>query len=300
MMVIIVFVPIARAVPPDLTFPQNNVKVEKENSSALLSSLRIELHDASVEEAFELIGEALGDGINVVVNPSAKAIRIPSFTLKNANVLIVSDLISNLVADLEIWVNMKGEFCPLAECLYEYYKMMNQKERSEDTSEAAPVFSLPVDFTPVLLVKLATDDHRGHINRDFRIYPIELILNEYGWDIANVQDIATAIETAWDMIPESYSANIKYHKETTLLICAGTPEHLEVVDQVMEALGGEWEIYPQRKKIQKLQSEVNTMQKELDALKKLNESLQVVIESLRKEVADFQQAAKGASNADTK
>jgi hypothetical protein len=49
-----------------------------------------------------------------------------------------------------------------------------------------------------------------------------------------VEDITTAIKTAWDMLGIAQGPEMKYHKDTKLLIAVGEADKLQMID---EALG---------------------------------------------------------------
>jgi len=51
-----------------------------------------------------------------------------------------------------------------------------------------------------------------------------------------VEDITTAIETAWKMLGETNPLKISYHKDTKLLIAVGQPENLGVIENVLASL----------------------------------------------------------------
>jgi len=51
-----------------------------------------------------------------------------------------------------------------------------------------------------------------------------------------VEDITTAVQTAWKMLGDKDNPNISFHKETKLLIAVGEPAKLETIDAVLEAL----------------------------------------------------------------
>jgi hypothetical protein len=51
-----------------------------------------------------------------------------------------------------------------------------------------------------------------------------------------VDDITTAIETAWKMLGETSPPKISFHKDTNLLIAVGEPNKLETIDAVLKAL----------------------------------------------------------------
>jgi hypothetical protein len=51
-----------------------------------------------------------------------------------------------------------------------------------------------------------------------------------------VDDITTAIETAWKMMGETSPPAISFHKDTKLLIAVGAPDKLQTIDAVLQAL----------------------------------------------------------------
>src|SRR4029079_7426843 len=51
-----------------------------------------------------------------------------------------------------------------------------------------------------------------------------------------VEDITTAIQTAWEMLGDEKSAKLKYHKDTSLLIVVGSQTQLAAISQVLQAL----------------------------------------------------------------
>jgi hypothetical protein len=53
-----------------------------------------------------------------------------------------------------------------------------------------------------------------------------------------IEDITTAIETGWEMLGRSNpdSKKLSFHKDTKLLIAVGTPDELQVVDDVLRQL----------------------------------------------------------------
>jgi hypothetical protein len=51
-----------------------------------------------------------------------------------------------------------------------------------------------------------------------------------------IDDITTAVQTAWKMLGETSPPTISFHKDTKLLIAVGAPEKLQVIDQALAAL----------------------------------------------------------------
>ena len=51
-----------------------------------------------------------------------------------------------------------------------------------------------------------------------------------------VEDITTALETAWKMLGEKSTPDLKFHKDTQLLIAVGPPEKLALIESVLAQL----------------------------------------------------------------
>jgi hypothetical protein len=69
-------------------------------------------------------------------------------------------------------------------------------------------------------------------NQSSRVFQLQSYLSKY-----KIEDITTAIQTTWDMLGKAKGAELKYHKDTALLIAVGGPEQLAVISQVLQALG---------------------------------------------------------------
>jgi len=66
-------------------------------------------------------------------------------------------------------------------------------------------------------------------------------------DELKVEDITTALETAWKMLGEKSTPDLKFHKDTQLLIAVGSPDKLALIESVLAQLrqssgpvGGYW------------------------------------------------------------
>lgn len=97
------------------------------------------------------------------------------------------------------------------------------------------------------------------------------------WSIAGIaearvkpEDVLTAIQTSLDLLGDgSKPAQIKFHKETNLIIARGSPEQIDSIDEVVRQLAMRNE---QTHALKQCQSD--------------NESLRKRIESLEKEIAE--------------
>ncbi len=71
-----------------------------------------------------------------------------------------------------------------------------------------------------------------HAPRISRFYNLNAVEQRF-----TIQDITTAVKTAWDLLDVKNQPTLKYHPETKLLIAVGQEEHLQVVDNVLKELG---------------------------------------------------------------
>lgn len=55
-------------------------------------------------------------------------------------------------------------------------------------------------------------------------------------DNLKVEDITTALETAWKMLGEKSTPDLKFHKDTQLLIAVGPPDKLALIEAVLAQL----------------------------------------------------------------
>jgi hypothetical protein len=64
-----------------------------------------------------------------------------------------------------------------------------------------------------------------------RFYQLADALQNY-----SIDDITTAIQTGWKMLGVKSPPELKFHPETKLLIAVGQPEHLAIIDDVLNGL----------------------------------------------------------------
>jgi hypothetical protein len=55
-------------------------------------------------------------------------------------------------------------------------------------------------------------------------------------DDLKVEDITTAIETGWKMLGETSTPDLKFHKDTQLLIAVGPVDKLMLIEDMLERL----------------------------------------------------------------
>ncbi len=80
---------------------------------------------------------------------------------------------------------------------------------------------------------LADGSGTGRARNECRFYELAPYLETY-----KVEDITTAVETAWKMLGEPHTPQMEFHKETKLLIAVGQSEQLQVIDNALQQLSG--------------------------------------------------------------
>lgn len=232
----------------------SKVGVVTEAPAVLVSTLRAELKTGTVGQVFRLLEQALSGKAQFVVSAGAKDVPLPAVTLKDTNALGLMNLIAHLVPDLRIRIGIGPEYRDLEDVV--------QHIQGYDPNE----FFGPGE-TRVVLVDLAPADRSGSaIDRKLRIYrlaDVKPIVDK----AMTVDDLATAIESVWEVEPIPHVATLKYHKETNLLIVFGTPKHLALVDQVIEGISGRAPESSRAERVADLEAEVAKLEAALGTLK---------------------------------
>jgi hypothetical protein len=201
------------------------VAVVTEAPAVLVSTLRAELQPGTVGQVFRLLEQALSGKAQFVVSAGAKDVPLPGVMLRDTNALGLMNLIAHLVPDLRIRIGIGPDYRELEDVV----QQIQGYEPSEYFGTAE---------TRVVLVDLASQDRSGSaIERKLRIYRLADVqpIVDKGM---TVDDLATAIETVWEVEPIPHVATLKFHRETNLLIVSGTAKHLALVDQVIEGISG--------------------------------------------------------------
>ncbi len=208
----------------------------------------------------------IGQKVNLVVSPGARAVQIPSFRLRNTRLLTLVNLLGNLVANLEVQISVRGSFVDPEDI----EDVMSEAE--EDDGEEL-IRSLKTHGTPVVLVNMATRDEDDQpIEQGFRLYSMARLIEQY-----SIEDLATAVETTWQMMPKNFAASLKYHDETRLLICSGTERHLEIVDEVVDLMTRNSEANLRTRRLEDEEKELRSLYQQL---LKEQQSLRATLESI--------------------
>jgi hypothetical protein len=199
--------------------------IEQESPIALAATVKAEFAAGTAASAFASLEQPFGGRIQFVVHPSAREIPLPAVAVRHTTVLGVIDLLGKLAPDLRIRIHVGAQLIPTNEMLTSYL---------DDPKAWRETYRAPEE-TIVGLVDLAPSDEQGkELDRRLRVYRVGNFLS----NAITMDDLATAIDTVWQLDSASRAATLKVHKETSLLICSGSARHLQLAEEVIEQLSG--------------------------------------------------------------
>jgi len=197
--------PPAPAVNPQ-TPPAAPVSEQKQNAAAPIR-FDLDFKGGSIRALFDAIGKARGQPVNVYLPHEAESIPIDPFHVSGVTVKELLDAVSNSGAG-----RLSGN---LRERLF-HYSFFATPADSDSAVWSVRVEDLYTPSEPIC-----------------RVYSLSPYLDTG----LSVDDITTAIRTAWKMLNYTPSTvNLSYHRETKLLIAVAPEDELKAVEQVLSAL----------------------------------------------------------------
>jgi hypothetical protein len=150
--------------------------------------------------------EATGEVPNVMIAPTMRDVQLPSFELQNVTMNDVFQALNGLSQSTGGTWQLSGS----SEAIW----VLNPTPKPS---------TIPVaGFQPL------------PSKRQCRIFPLSRYLNDY-----TIDDITTAVQTAWGMVGEESDPQLKFHKDTHLLIAVGSDQQLAIMQEVLNSLNGE-------------------------------------------------------------
>jgi hypothetical protein len=162
----------------------------------------------------DFLKEAIGTTPNIMVAQSLEDVRLPAFKLQEVT---LEDLFLALNGIASENIGARWQLSGSREPIW----VLNPTPPSGFDANIDPLTGQPTALAR---------------RREVRVVPIGNFLSEY-----TVDDITTSIQTAWAMMPEESKAQLKFHKDTNLLIAVGTRTQLDLLNQVLGALSTELE-----------------------------------------------------------
>jgi hypothetical protein len=192
---------------------------------AVLESLKFP--GGPAENLVEMLKEQLNPPPNIIIAPKLRTMEIPQFELKNVTLSDVFQALNNLSEDKSVQWQLSGSTEPIW--------VLNPAPGAGNPAGPQPGFSpylgaarygVPAAVDPLTGLQVATNN-----GRVCQILPLGKFLQEY-----KVEDITTAVKTAWSMMGDDGGAQLKYHTDTKLLIAVGTSGQLSILTQVLSSL----------------------------------------------------------------
>lgn len=182
----------------------------------------------SPDRLIRAIEDATGEPLNAIVPPEEAAYNLPAFKVRQVNV-------ENLFKALETASARKEAYVTGT-----YFGGLGGGRNSQySTSETSAGFQKQGNLWVFLVKRPAYPPNDGN-TKTARFYQLEPFLTKN-----TIEDITTAIQTAWSMMGKTKSNTadtLKFHQETKLLIAVGEESQLQVIDDVLQALRPE--LYP--------------------------------------------------------
>lgn len=163
------------------------------------------------------IFESSGVRPNVVVHPECRDTRIPAFKLHDVTAGQVFTAL-NMIADPE----PDG-----------YWRSVTQDGGEIWTLVKPPAKQNPGYVTPAGSFQQHLNDlvRNRKVDRTVKVFNLSQVLGDY-----TIDDVTTAIQGAWDLVNSESKPQLKFHKDTKLLIVMGDAEQLNVVMDLIREL----------------------------------------------------------------
>ncbi len=165
-----------------------------------------------------MLKETLNPPPNIIVAPKLRETEIPEFELKNITLPDLFQALNNLSEDKSIQWQLSGSTEPIW--------VLNPAPGTVSAPNSGFGFNPGAMVDPVTGMPLPANN-----GRVCQILPLGKFLKDY-----KVEDITTAVKTAWSMMGDDAGAQLKYHTDTKLLIAVGTSPQLNILMQVLSSL----------------------------------------------------------------
>lgn len=178
----------------------------------------------SAQELVATLKKNFDPAPNVIIPPNLKETPVPEFELQNVTLADMFQALNSLSEDKSVRWQLSGSTEPIW--------VLNPVEDSNASS--GPQAGFAGGGYGMAGMMAAVDPRTGlpiNPGPTCQILPVAKYLKHY-----KIEDITTAVKTAWSMMGNDAAAKMKYHTDTKLLIVVGTPEQLSVLTQVLSSL----------------------------------------------------------------
>jgi len=161
-----------------------------------LRKLDVDFPGGKISALLARLEEAAGGKPNILVDSKSAEVEIPALSLRSVTIPEIMDAVSQLHSSLRVDIGRGRSIITLT---YSQPNMSHTRPR---------------------------DDRRS-----IQLFNIDRYLDTF-----KIEDIVTAVETAWGMLGDSENASVLFHEETRLLIAGGTSDQLSAIHQVLSEL----------------------------------------------------------------
>lgn len=215
----LVFLSLIVLQPPSVTFAAS----EKERDRTATEEVRFDLSfpGGSFLDLIRLIHEVTGKPPNVIVGPGARETRLPPFELYSVSADQVFNAIIGLAMSRES--ELSGMTIILRDGIWIIDRAIRRDVPSPGVRPGGGREGMTTDpFAP----------SPGKPEQITHIFQIRQLLAKF-----ELEDITTAIETAWELAGyEEASRTLRFHHETKLLFVRGSRDQIRLVEQVLKEL----------------------------------------------------------------
>jgi hypothetical protein len=215
-------------------------------ASSPLTKFSIDFPGGTPKELITAIQNATGKPLNVIIPPEFADMKLPALKMNSVNADQLFHALRSASARTEGYVVGRSPSPGLGSFRSYQQKITGYSFATDGPINDDAIWYFHVESVPT---------HEASLEKVSRFYALTPYL-ESG---LKVDDITTAVETAWKMAGEKSPPDISFHKDTKLLIAVGEPEKLQTIDSVLQALKPEMSTSPVlRSLMEKRQSEGKT------------------------------------------
>lgn len=235
--------PAGSTMPPRLPDFQERIRqlsrqVTHPDGSSDLTRFNLDFPGGTPTELVAAIQKATGKPLNVIIPPEFADTKLPPLKMNDVNVQQLFQALEAASYKTESYVTGSGPY-------FGAPQNYQQRTTGYGFKTDGPITDNSIWY---FRVEKAPEPPAQPRQKSSRFYALAPYL-DHG---LKVDDITTAVETAWKMAGETSPPEISFHKDTKLLIAVGDPEKLQTIDSVLQALGPELHkpslVLPARKK----------------------------------------------------
>jgi hypothetical protein len=171
----------------------------------------------------DAVSKASGRALNVIIPEMHDDIRIPEMHMKRVTVSSLFDAVSE--ASKRNVYQTQGRPYGMQFGGAQTVSVESYGFRRSGNDEESPVWVFYYEKPPSDTVETP---------RSVRFFQLAPYLD--GPNGLKVEDITTAIQTGYNLLGERSAPELKFHKETRLLIAVGDPHRLALIDEVLSSL----------------------------------------------------------------